>query len=136
MSSNTDPTKQGLKALREDVSKKIEKLEMVRKNLDQALAALGDEGNAQLHCFGLPMEPNSGISHMTDKYIETLRSGQKFAMADAMASVGGIYNIDANTLRSRISSVLSRRVKSGVLERAERRGIFIKNGGEDNNSFE
>lgn len=68
---------------------------------------------------------SASVSLLVDKYLDSLIDGAEFSVGDVILAVCG-EGEDTNNVRSRVSSVLSRRVKAGAINRVGLRGSFIK----------
>ena len=76
-----------------------------------------------------PTSRRDGISQLVDQYIDSLQPGENFQASDAVQAVVDAGNIQwTESLRANVSSILSRRVKSNVIERVGGRGSFVKPG--------
>lgn len=67
-----------------------------------------------------------GLSSHIDRYLATLQDGDGFTVEDVTEAVGAAGMDDTRELRSKISSLLARKVKGGNIERVGPRGSYAK----------
>lgn len=107
----------------------IQRLQEVAKHLREALKVIGKIDNESLSSALSPqvsISSQESVSLLIDKYLQSLKNGESFLVGDAISAACAGGHECTDELRGRVSSVLSRRVKAGMINRVGRRGSFIK----------
>lgn len=73
-----------------------------------------------------PAPTKEGLSAHIDRYLLTLQDGDGFTVDDVAEAIVMAGQEDSRELRSKISSLLARKVKSGRIERVGPRGSYAK----------
>ena len=121
-----------LQVLEEDLARRQKAVDYLRAALQ--LISEGNEMEDMTEAEELedgisPTSRRDGISQLVDQYIDSLQPGENFQASDAVQAVVDAGNIQwTESLRANVTSILSRRVKSTVIERVGGRGSFLKPG--------
>lgn len=125
-----DKIKTQINAALKSIGDEIQRLHDAENHLKAALKFVeGNKGNVAYPPSLTPIfsiSSQESVSLLVDKYLDSLNSGAEFTVGDAVSAVcSGGYE-PTNDLRRHVSSVLSRRVKRGVIKRLGLRGSFVK----------
>lgn len=108
-----------IKELEQELARRQQALELLR----QALKLV--EG-VEAALPGVPAGGKDGLAQHVDRYIASLQDGDGFTVEDVVEAVAASGMEPSDSLRSKVTSILGRRVKSKSIERVGERGSYAK----------
>ena len=103
-----------------ELEREIERRQQALALLRQALKLM--DGNAPQPSA----PPAENLGEYVDRYIASLQDGDGFTVDDLVDEVLASGVESSGKLRSKINSILSRRVKNKIIERVGERGSYAK----------
>lgn len=110
-----------IRDLEHDLARRQQALDLLRQALKLMEA---QSGQVQAQISVSPAK--EGLASHIDRYLATLQDGDGFTVEDVTEAVVATGMDDTRELRSKISSLLARKAKSGRIERVGPRGSYAK----------
>lgn len=104
----------------------VEHLREVIRLIDEEACVENSTSSVVIQVSNPTVTPKVGMAQLVDRFIELTQDGDSFTVGDAVQAVvtGGYQETEA--VRANVSSILSRRARSGDIERIGSRGSFAK----------
>lgn len=118
-------TYEAIAAAIRDLEQNLARQQQALALLRQALKLIEAQPGTTLEAPS-PVPTKEGLSAHIDRYLLTLQDGDGFTVDDVAEAVVTAGQEDSRELRSKISSLLARKVKSGRIERVGPRGSYAK----------